>query len=912
MARNGYRRPATALFTAVLVACIFGQRAQRASTLMYDPDRDGGARAMSRTFAIDDLLMSRVLPAGLMAHLRVGLASSLTVPGGEIGVHSTGGQQDYDDVPPAERARIEGIIAEYEKKKAGALRPASQTGPQSYTFHPQAGTLWQDLFMNNFVDLDPSAGAKDWDCSGYTYNGHMGHDSDIKSFQEQVIGVPIFAALDGTVVDAHDGEFDRNTAAGTQKANYVVLDHGDTHYSLYWHMKTNSVAVTKGQVVRAGTQLGQTGSSGSSTAPHLHFESRYNGKPYEPYAGPCRAGTSNWVQQQPIRRGVYVSDLILSNDPFEGAAAYPPYDEAARTGTFLQGQRTVYSRLTIRGLPAASNYRIRFRKPGGATALDSSSNFANGAFFRTAFYGFSYTLNLAEAGRWHLLVDINGQTVAEAPFDVVSSATEIVNRAPNPMTLNFEPAAPAPSDVIFCRVQTSLVAEDPDYDIVRYRYQWLVNGSEIRDVTSAALSDAIPHNSARDGEVITCTVTPSDGKASGVAATSTVRIGGTTESGSLQFSAAAYSADEGGGGAAVTVTRTGDASGTASINYQTTDTDTFTVGCADVAGAQGNAYGRCDFAVAVGTLVFAPGETSKLVTVPVIDDAHVEGSETFQLRLSNATGGALGFISTTTVTITDNDAAGAQNPVVSSFPFFVRQQYLDFLSREPDTVGFNAWLGLLDGCPNSFTAPNTPSGCDRIYVSGEGFFRSLEFQLKGFYVFRFYKVGFDRLPDYLEVVSDMSFVAGQTAEEVYARKAQLATLFTERQEFKTLYGGMTNAQYVNALLVRYQLTQVTTPDPTQPDGSAKVTLTAAELTNRLNANTLTRAQVLRAVADSDAIGTAEFNNAFVGMQYYGYLRRKPDTAGFNAWLNVLQSGDVRTMVNGFLNSTEYKLRFGQP
>ncbi len=48
----------------------------------------------------------------------------------------------------------------------------------------------------------------------------------------------------------------------------------------------------------------------------------------------------------------------------------------------------------------------------------------------------------------------------------------------------------------------------------------------------------------------------------------------------------------------------------------------------------------------------------------------------------------------------------------------------------------------------------------------------------------------------------------------------------------------------------------------------------------------------------------EFNNAFVGMQYYGYLRRKPEDDGFQAWLRVLQSGDVRTIVNGFLNSAE--------
>ncbi|HEY9403703.1 MAG TPA: DUF4214 domain-containing protein, partial [Pyrinomonadaceae bacterium] len=618
-----------------------------------------------------------------------------------------------------------------------------------------------------------------------------------------------------------------------------------------------------------------------------------------------------WVQQQPIRRGVFVSDLILSNDPFEGAAAYPPYDEATRTGTFLQGPRTVRFRLTVRGLPATSNYRIRFRKPGGAIALDSSANFANGAFFRTAFYRFSYTLNLAEAGRWHLLVDVNGQTVAEAPFDVVSSGAGIVNRAPNPVALSFEPAAPAPDDVIFCRVQTSLVAEDPDYDIVRYRYQWLVNGVEIRDVTSAALSDAIPKNSARAGEGVTCTVTPSDGKSSGAAATSTLWIGGATDSGSLQFSAAAYSANEGGGRAAVTVTRTGDASGTASINYQTADADTFTVGCADAAGTQGNAYGRCDFAAAVGTLVFAPGETSKMVTVPIIDDAHVEGSETFQFRLSNPQGATLGETNVTTVTITDNDVMGAPNPVLTH-PFFVRQQYLDFLSREPDQSGFNAWLGLLNGCPNAFNSPLTPSGCDRIFVSGEGFFRSVEFQLKGFYVFRFYKVGLNRLPEYLEVVSDMSYVAGQTAEEVYARKAELAALFTERAEFKAAYAGMTNPQYVAALLGRYGLQQVITPDPGQPDTGGKVTLTSDDLTNRLNANTMTRAQVMRAIADSDEVAAAEFNNAFVGMQYYGYLRRKPDEAGFQAWLQVLQSGDVRTMVDGFLNSVEYKLRFGQP
>jgi hypothetical protein len=379
----------------------------------------------------------------------------------------------------------------------------------------------------------------------------------------------------------------------------------------------------------------------------------------------------------------------------------------------------------------------------------------------------------------------------------------------------------------------------------------------------------------------------------------------------FDFVAASVQFGEAAGRATLNVTRTGNTSGAATVDYRTFDTDTFTVGCFDGTNNQGGAYGRCDFATTVGTLSFAANETSKTINVPIIDDGHAEGAETFQLRLNNPSGAVLGASNVATITITDNDAQGAPNPVTASHPFFVRQQYLDFLSREPDSGGFNAWVSVLQGCANPNSGPQVPSQCDRIYVSGEGFFRSLEFQMKGAYVFRFYKAAFNRLPEYTEIVSDMSFVAGETAAEVYARKAQLATLFTQRQEFQTIYGAMNNELFVNTLLGRYNLTQVTTPDPSNPDGNTKVTLTNTALRDMLNASTLTRAQVLRAVADSDAVAAREFNNAFVGMQYYGYLRRKPDDAGFQNWLLVLQSGNVRTMVNGFLNSSEYNLRFGQ-
>jgi len=76
---------------------------------------------------------------------------------------------------------------------------------------------------------------------------------------------------------------------------------------------------------------------------------------------------------------------------------------------------------------------------------------------------------------------------------------------------------------------------------------------------------------------------------------------------------------------------------------------------------------------------------------------------------------------------------------------------------------------------------------------------------------------------------------------------------------------------------------------------------------------MTKGQVLRAIAQSDEITlNKEAVNAFVASQYYGYLRRTPDTTGFNGWVTYLTANpnDFRTMVNGFLNSPEYRLRFG--
>ena len=372
----------------------------------------------------------------------------------------------------------------------------------------------------------------------------------------------------------------------------------------------------------------------------------------------------------------------------------------------------------------------------------------------------------------------------------------------------------------------------------------------------------------------------------------------------IRFSQTAYSVNEGTPSVTATVTRVGDTSGSATVTVTTTDTDTFTVGCSDRINNAGGAFGRCDYATTVETVAFLAGETSKNVVVPIINDSFMEGSETFGLALSNATGATLGTPSTATVTIDDNDVVDGANPIFTT-PFFVRMQYLDFLSREPEPG--EPWSGVLNNCSN---VNNNPA-CDRILVSSS-FFESQEFQLKGYFVYRFYKLAFNRLPSYSEIVVDMRAVTGSTPNEVFQKKAAFTNAFVQRQEFANLYNGKTNAEYVTALMDRYSLTQVTTPDPADPNGSNKVTLTTAQLISQLNGGTLTGGQVLRAIADSDQVSNAEFNAAFVAMQYFGYLRRSPDLPGFNAWLNYLNThpGDSRTMVDGFMNSNEYKLRFG--
>jgi hypothetical protein len=397
-------------------------------------------------------------------------------------------------------------------------------GAAELTFYPQAGILWQDLYPANFVDLDPGPGARDYTCGTQTYDGHTGIDTNVRSFREMDIGVPVFAALDGRVLSVQDGEYDRNFGPRAAKFdNHAVLEHGPGRFTIYGHLR-KGIKLKRGQKVVAGQQLGWTASSGNSSWPHLHFTSQVASEIDEPFAGECRAGASGWADQVEMPSQAYVRDFALSTKPFVRKADVP-YDHAKRTGAFATGTRMVYARVELGLFKPGASIRIRFLRPDGSAAVDQTPDvgfrFPNGLGRASV----GYRISLKPVGAWRLLVDVGGRTVVDAPFVVVARQRDVRNRPPNPVSAELVPPTPSPGGVVQCRVQTSLVTEDPDYDIVRYQYRWTVGGRIAREITSAALSDVLRKGVAVSGRELSCAVAPSDGRLSGprAAALATVR-----------------------------------------------------------------------------------------------------------------------------------------------------------------------------------------------------------------------------------------------------------------------------------------------------------------------------------------------------------------------------------------------------
>lgn len=364
--------------------------------------------------------------------------------------------------------------------------------------------------------------------------------------------------------------------------------------------------------------------------------------------------------------------------------------------------------------------------------------------------------------------------------------------------------------------------------------------------------------------------------------------------------------------AQIVVTRQGDTTGTATVDFATSD---------------GTASQRTRYITALGTLTFTPGQTVRTFNVIILDNRYVEQTQTVILNLSNPTGATLGTPNQATLSIDDDEEEQGTTNQLDNAEFFVRQHYFDFLNRTPDSGGFNFWVSKITGLP---ACDNAPCLTQRRITVSNAFFFELEFQQTGAYVFRLYRAAFGndqpfpntrpdpnfpneekKLPSYQVFSRDRAKVIG--GSNLAQKQLDLANAFVARPEFITKYPASlsTGPQFVDAVLATIQ-SDLGVNLSSQRD--ALITLygsggRGAVMYRLADDNTQTNPINNRPLID------AEYNRAFVTTQYFGYLRRNPDIAGIIFWLGQVNSAPLRdlakqnAMVCSFITSAEYQFRF---
>jgi hypothetical protein len=184
-------------------------------------------------------------------------------------------------------------------------------------------------------------------------------------------------------------------------------------------------------------------------------------------------------------------------------------------------------------------------------------------------------------------------------------------------------------------------------------------------------------------------------------------------------------------------------------------------------------------------------------------------------------------------------------------------------------------------------------------------FTQNELPTTGLFLQTLYSVGLGRRPRLTEYESDRKEIRSYNGGIEDARLA-LVQAFVQRPEFDQKYPkDLTKTEFVDRIL------------------SSVSQSTDLDLKNQREAllglsdgTSAGRAAILAAISAQSNVRDSEYNQAFVLVQYFGYLRREPDDSGFNFWVNVLKTkplrdpDSARSMVCAFLTSTEYQNRFG--
>ena len=274
----------------------------------------------------------------------------------------------------------------------------------------------------------------------------------------------------------------------------------------------------------------------------------------------------------------------------------------------------------------------------------------------------------------------------------------------------------------------------------------------------------------------------------------------------IQFATDDFTIGEGSGHIDVTITRAGDASGSASVNFNTFDES-----------QPDHASQKSDYEIALTKVTFQPGETSKTVRILLINDTFDENDETIDLALSNPTGSGVGLGSPNRaeVTILDNDTGAPVTNPIDDTNFFVRQHYLDFLNREPDPAGLAFWTNEITSCGGDAACISMK----RVNVSA-AFFLSIEFQKTGYLAYLTHRAAFGSSAsgspapilygDFQAEAQALGkdFIFGQPGADAIleANKVAYFNNFVTKPDFVGKYPAtLTNEQYVDNLLASANL-----------------------------------------------------------------------------------------------------------
>lgn len=356
--------------------------------------------------------------------------------GGGIFSDSTG-RQNRPCISPGQRADIEQRI-QLSQQKLG-IRPPQQKVPHPFLIHPlRKAAHCRDFYPSSvwqFVDHNPAIGVdiyntkgpsnRDYYCGSRTYDNsggynHSGTDFGLWPFGWQKMDknmVEVVAAAPGVILVKDDGNPDRSCNGAAQSANWnaVYIQHEDGSVAWYGHLKRGSLTFKPiGSTVEAGEYLGIVGSSGYSTAPHLHLEIRSSDNQLiDPYGGMCNAqnGFDSWWQYQEAYLTKQVNAVTFHRSLVNTDNNCPPENEESpnELETIRADNTGFYIYVWGRNIELNERVTTTLFRPDGSqySSVTYSSTFESGTFYTYAVRSIPATEAL---GTWQARVTFGGQT----------------------------------------------------------------------------------------------------------------------------------------------------------------------------------------------------------------------------------------------------------------------------------------------------------------------------------------------------------------------------------------------------------------------------------------------------------------------------------------------------------------------